>query len=363
MRPDSMILDLRRGWKGFLIFTIVVMLLAGMFPFFFPIVQEDFAGGNDLEKAEFVELSAIDGEIMLTWEFEDHEDVLEYRIIEDRSSHMATAKVVASSTDRNVTIPHADGEERYFGVIAVMNDSTKMPVGMASTAELIDPIEELMSTPYLRIFTAGREDLRMDDIAGFMSVEFYSWLFLLVGTWLAYISARSLGSDYDKRRMDIIFSSPIPRRRYLLEKFSLLSLVTLAVLMVSAAFMAFSIALIGEGGELGLQQIALSLLGAWPLFMAVISLALLFAVLLRSSRGATALTFGVILIQYVLNVLGHMVEGLSWVHSLTILTYWDYNSVLLDDVFVIGDALLLLGVAAIVLIVALYVFERVDMPS
>ncbi len=363
MGVSSMILELRRGWKGLLVFTAVVMLIAGGVPHFFPIVQEDFAADNELEKAEFVELSSKDGEIILSWDFEDHDDVLEYRIIEDESSHMATAKLVASSSERNVTLPHDDDEDRYFAVIAVMQDASVVPVGMASTAELVDPIEELMATPYLQIFTAGRDDLRMDDIAGFMSIEFYSWLFLLVGTWLAYISSRSVGSDFDGRRMDIVFSTPLRRRRYMLEKFVFLSIGTLLVLMASAVLMALSVAQVGEGDVLGLQQIALSLLGAWPLFMSVIAIAFVFAVLLRSARGGAALTFGVLLLQYVFNVAGHMVEGLSWLHSLTIVAYWDYNSVLLDDVFVAGDFFLLLALAALLLIGAVALFDRTDIPA
>lgn len=364
MRASTLLLEIRKGWKGFLIFTAVVVLIAGGFPQLFPIVQEQFEEqDNGLEGQESVRLVAENSQLLLSWDFQHHGLVQEYRVIEDDAAHLATAELVGSTSAKNMTIADEDGDERYFAVIAVMDDSSQVPVGMASTAELKDPMAELMATPYLQIFTDGRDDLRMDDMAGFMSIELYSWLFLLVGTWLAYISARSVGGDFDRRRMDVVFSTPLMRRRYLAEKFLAISLMTFAVLMVSAAFMTLSVAQVGESGSLGAWKAFVSLLGAWPLFMFVIGLGFLFAALLRSARGAAALTFGVLLVQYVFNVAGHMIGGLSWLHTVTALAYWDYNSVLLDGVFVAGDFVLLLVLAALILLAAMILFDRMDIPA
>lgn len=357
-------MEFKRNWKGLTIFMIVIVLIVSLMPQIYPLMEEQFeeekVGGE-----EFVDLQLEDNTITLSWDWIKQDVTDHYRVIEDSASHMATSRIVGEPIDKSLTLDHteADPENRYFAVIAIMTDSMEIPIGMNSTVDPVDPIEELMDTPYVRIFTGGRTDLRMDEIDGFMSVELYSWWILLVGLYLAYISVKSIGEDYDKKRMDIIFSTPLSKRQYLLEKFSALSLFTLALLIIAGISMSLSIYSIGELNGIGAHALVSSMFAAWPMFLVIIAVAFLLALLLKSSRAAVGATFGFVIFQYLLNIIGHMVEGLDFSRTYTIANYWDYNSVLLDNAFRTGDFILLSIITGVILILSVKLFERSDIPS
>ncbi len=388
-------MEFKKGWKGLLIFLVIVVLIVGLMGQLYPVVEEEFKE-EELEGQELVSLIREDVDeveiINLTWEWEFHEYTEHYRVLEDRSSHMATSRVVGDEIEERIfTINHTedDPEERYFAVIAVLDmdaiedlkdvdgyldeeefedlilelEQGMVTVGINSTVEPDDPLEELMDTPYFRMFTAGREDVRMDEIEGFFSVEVYSWFILLVGLYLAYISVKSVGSDFDDRRMDIIFSTPLSKKQYLIEKFMALSLFLFVLLLMTGLSITLSAYSIGELEGVGTLTFLVSILASWPLFLVIIAISMLFAVIFKSSRSAIGITFGVILVQYVFHMAGHMVEAIDFLRTFTIATYWDYNSILLDNVFKIEDFILLVIIGVIVFVAALIVFEKSDIPA
>lgn len=473
-------MEFRKNWKGFLIFLLVVMVIAGLMAQLYPIVEEEFKEEEDeLEREELVGLEFTDSHIFdlgrteyeehleegrveelkerfgeegykvgegaelletekgwviqdeeRKYRIEKHEEELRiyqetiyldwsswiegmdndmelgtvdfilddinitYRVIEDTASHMATSHVVEKDiSEENLVINQTENEDRYFAVIALANrdeiidkiqeidhigeeviqelldeifsdqEVIEITVGMNSTVEPRDPLEDLMDTPYFRMFTAGREDLRMDEIEGFMSVELYSWFILLVGLYLAYISVKSVGGDFDERRMDIIFSTPLPKKAYLLEKFLALSSFLFLLLLLSGIFTGLSVYSLGELNSVGMSTFVVSMLASWPMFLVIIAISMLFSVIFKSSRAAVGATFGVILVQYVFHMAGHMVEAIDFLRTFSIATYWDYNSVLLDGEFIVEDFFILLISAGLLLAVTLLIFEREDIPA
>jgi len=51
---------------------------------------------------------------------------------------------------------------------------------------------------------------------GFMTIELYSWWILLVGVYLSFLSVKSVTGDFEESRMDILFSTPLSRKEYLI---------------------------------------------------------------------------------------------------------------------------------------------------
>ncbi len=357
MLGRTMLMEFRKSWKGFTIFIIVVVFTAAGMAQLFPVISEAFEEVDELEGEQFVHMEIEEDIIHLSWK--EMDDFVEYIVIEDSHPYMVTSGVVNRTSLNHTSIPHTE-EVRYFAVIGVTDESSKIPIGMTSTAEPRDPIEELMETPFYRMFTTGRADITFEEIEGFLSVELYSWWILLVGIYLAYISVKSITEDFEERRMDIIFSTPLPRRQYLLEKFFALSLFTLLMLVLSGIFLMLSVHSVGEAGG---SVFFVSLVTSWPMFLVIIAVSMFLGVLTKSSRIAVGASFAVILVQYSLFMAGHMVESLEFILPYTISYYWDYNSILLDGIFKLGDFLVLSLLTFIVLAAAIYVFDKEDIPA
>jgi len=360
----SFLFELRNKWKGLTIFLVVALIVAGGMVQLFPVVvdamEEDV---EELEGEDKVRVKVENGNVTIDWD--SVENATHYRILEDNVSHMATYREVDKVEEENrTTFEYPIEEERYFAVIAVLEDVEKeVFVGMGSTVERKSPMEELMEAPYFRAFTAGRPDVDFRYIEGFLSVELYSWWFLLVGLYLAYISVNGITDDYEERRLDILFSNPISRRRFLTEKFLVLVFYAFVLLSVSAVVMIGSLYSVGELQNFGVWTAFASMLGSWPLFLVVIAFSILLAVKFKRSRTAVGLSLMIVLMMYALHIAGNMVDAIEWVKSFTILTYWDYNSVLLDGVFKIEHFLGLLLVGVLVFLAALLTFEKEDIPA
>ena len=56
-------------------------------------------------------------------------------------------------------------------------------------------------------------------------------------------------------------------------------------------------------------------------------------------------------------------EDLAGLKYASVIHYWDYNSVLFDGIFSVGDFVLLSVVSAILLVVAMFVFNKRDIPT
>ena len=363
MIGGTFLFELRNKWKGLTIFLVVALIVAGGMVQLFPVVvdamEEDVEG---LEGEEKIRIKVENGNVTLEWD--PVENATYYRILEDTGPHMATFEVVEESVEDNKTTLDDTEEERYFAAIAVLEDIDKeVFVGMGSTVERKSPMEELMEAPYFRAFTAGRPDVDFRYIEGFLSVELYSWWFLLVGLYLAYISVNGITDDYEERRLDIVFSTSISRRRFLTEKFLVLAFYSFVLLFVSAVVIIGSLHSVGELEKFGVWTAFATMLGSWPLFLLVIAFSMLFAVKFKRSRTAVGLSLMIALIMYALHIAGNMVNALEWVTTFSILTYWDYNSVLLDGVFKTGHFLGLLLLGVLIFIIAILIFEKEDIPA
>ncbi len=362
MKGKIMSMELRKGWKGFIIFIIVVTLIAAGYAQLYPSVMDDMEE-NELVGAELVNIEIDGDEIHLSWRRDGSDEMngsVEYLIVEDTNQYMPNPRRIIETTDNHTIIErNKDEEVRYFGVIALI-DETRTHIGMASTEEPVDPIEELMDTPFVRLFSAGREDLSMADMEGFISIEVYSWWILLVGVYLAYLSVKSVTTDFEEDRLDILLSSSVSRKGYLLEKFSALSLFVIFMHVIVGLMIMLSVYSVGETPSI---SYLIAMLIAVPMFMVIIAVSMFFAVLFKRSRTAVGVSFGVILVQFGLFATGHLVESLEPVHTFTISHYWDYNSVLLDGVVYPWHLVLLTAIAIIFLVASMKIFQKSDVPS
>lgn len=391
MIGKTFFLEFFKGWKGFLLFIIVLTMIASGFAHLYPSVAEGFEAEEEFYGEEFVEIIIEDEQIYLGWiEFdlliEKMKDQLEeddemnlllesfesmplkeyiwYKVVEDDNPYMAIYWAINSTSKNFTTIDHQQNTVRYFGVIAVIEIDAfeiyeEFAIGVVSTETRVDPLEELMDTPWVRLFTAGRSDISMDEIDGFLSVEIYSWWILLVGIYLAYLSCKTITDDFEQRRMDIVFSTTLSKKRYIFEKYSAFCFFVFLMHLIVGTFLMLSV--YSVTGTFSSSYLV-SMLIAVPMFIVIIAVSMLFAIYFKNSRRAVGGSFAVILLSYGFYVTGHLVESLEVIHPLTLSYYWDYNSVLLDNIVYPLHLVLLIIVSVILIVVSFKIFQKSDIP-
>lgn len=359
MIGSTLLMEYKMRWKGLTLFLFIILLTAGGFPQFFPAIQQSTE--EQLEGTENVQLE-IEGEMIeISWT--TYPNITHYQVIEDNKSFMTTPSLIYQGTDNRTQTMKRENETQYFAVIGVVGETNETRlIGMATTAEGTSPFDDLMETSFYKSFTGGR-DISMTDMTGFLSVEFYSWWFLLAGLYVGYISVSSIARDFEEKRMDIIFSTPISRKRYLLEKFTALSLYTLIAVLLAGGIMIASINGLGYGSDIDPGYIMLSMIASWPVLLVMQAVAVLFSVYFADSRPAVGMTLMFGFFQYALQIVGNMAEKFSDVADYGILGHWDYNQILFDHTFGTWDFVGLFALSVLIFSAAVVLFDRRDIPA
>jgi len=355
-------MELRTGLKGLLIFGLLVIIVSASMPLIFPTYRDSLT--EELEGANKVNLELPNeqgGMITLSWE--PMEGATSYMVLEDNRSSMVMAKLKYMGEETSITFEKDFEEKRYYAVMAIL-DETSNPVliGIAATEKGEDPFQELMKNPAYAGFTGGR-NISMLEVKGFITLEFFSWWWMLAGLFIAYLSVSVIASDFENKRMDVMFSTPISRRRYLLEKFSAMSAIALFIILIAIAGLAGGLANINALDDFSAEAVFLSLIGCLPFLMVIVAVGMLTAVFFQKVRVGMGITFAFVFAEFFLYTFGSFSKSLEWMKTISIFNYWDYSSVIIDDLFKAVDFILLTILAIVLLIIGIWVFKKKDIPA
>jgi len=355
-------MELRTGWKGLLIFGLLILMVSAGIPMIFPTYRDSLI--EQLEGANKVDLELPDeqgGMITLSWE--PLEAATSYMVLEDNRSSMVTAKLIYIGNETSITFEKDFEEKRYYAVMAVLDEtSDQVLIGIATTEKGGDPFQELLKNPAYAGFTGGR-NISMLEVNGFVALEYYGWSWMLTGLFIAYVSVSVIASDFENKRMDVMFSTPISRRRYLLEKFAAMGVIALFIVLVETAGLTWGLASIDALNEFSANAVLLSLIGCLPFLMVIAAVGVLTAVFSQKVRTGMGVTFAFVFAEFFLFTFGGFSKNLEWAKSISIFKYWDYLSVIIDDLFKAGDFILLTMLAIVILIIGMWIFEKKDIPT
>lgn len=358
-------MELKTGWKGILVISILVFIIGNgmvqVYPTFRDSLTEDLEGAD---KIDLVIPEEESGNLTISWEPVENADG--YMVLENNQSSIdfiLTSKLVYIGTSTNISVPFNSTETKYYAIIAQINDS-EMPylVGLDSTGEGANLFQELMDNPGYSGFTGGR-NIDITEIRGFISIELFSWLWILVGMFMAYFSVSSVTGDFEKKRMDLIFSTPISREQYIIEKFLALTVISLLIVVICAAGLISGVSAIGAGNELDPATSFLSLFTMLPFLMIIAAFGIFLAMIFRGGKAGMGINIAFVFGSFILLTISGFTEALSGLKYLSIMHYWDCNSMLLDGVFNTGYFFGLLIASLLILGVAIYIFKKRDIPT
>ena len=355
-------MELRTGWKGLLIFGLLVLIVSAGIPMIFPTYRDSLI--EEMEGASKVHLELPDeqgGMITLSWE--PLEAATSYMVLEDNRSSMVTPNIKYMGNETSITFEKDFEEKRYYAVMAAL-DETSDPVliGITATEKGEDPFQELLKNPAYAGFTGGR-NISMLEVKGFVALEYYGWAWMLTGLFIAYLSVSLIASDFENKRMDVMFSAPISRRRYLLEKFTAMSVIALFIVLVQIAGLTWGLASINALNEFSANAVLLSLIGSLPFLMVIAAVGIATAIFFQKVRTGMGITFAFVFAEFFLYTFGGFSKSLEWMKTISIFKYWDYFSVIIDDLFKTGDFLILTLLAIVLIIAAIRVFQKKDIPT
>jgi ABC-2 type transport system permease protein len=192
--------------------------------------------------------------------------------------------------------------------------------------------------------------------AGYLNLEFFSYMTLVVGIFAVLAGGTLLAGDEENGTLDLILGHPVSRTALFAGRS--LAFLTAAIAILAVTWLGFALVVPGtvmdvDAGELALPMV--SLFGILALFG---SLALLLSMLLPSGRAA-AMTSGIAMVGcYFINVLANIDDSLEPLAK--VLPFRYYQGGLAIDGMNWGEWSAMLAVSALFVLIAWWRFMRRD---
>ena len=214
---------------------------------------------------------------------------------------------------------------------------------------------EMLKSP---IYRAMLGQLGLIDISTWNGVFYMyvgvtlEWAIVFVAI---FIPVRLITREVDKGTLDVMLSYPIPRWRYLLERFGV-------YLTYNALYPAFIYALAvvctnSMGETMDFAVLSYVMLGAYLQLFALGALSLLCGAVFLESGRALAASGAVVLVQYVMTRLGDL-GPLDFLKDFTLFNYMSTGTIMSLGSLPTNELTVLVGAGLAALTLALLVFQR-----
>jgi ABC-type transport system involved in multi-copper enzyme maturation permease subunit len=158
----------------------------------------------------------------------------------------------------------------------------------------------------------------------------------------------------DKNTLDVTLSYPIPRWRYLLEKFMVY--LTYSLLYPAFVYIMAVVATNSLGETMNMTVLGHSMIGFWLWLFALGALSLLCGTLFLESNRALGASGALIVTQYVMTRFGNL-GNLSFLQDYTVFNYLSTGSIFQNGGMILNELAVVVGVGVVALAAALYVFQ------
>jgi len=367
-------MTLRQSWKGLLVFGGILLFITwGMclvYPEFLDMQEADLseAQGIRLEWANEKE-----GLINLTWKAVPK--AVNYTVLENNQSFDIStiiALIGGGGTNLSVGVAyHGTGtslektvdtnQTWYYTVIIDLADGNMTGTGVVTTKDIGKTIYEvMMENPSYAALTGGRE-INIFSFPGFVDIELLSYWALMIGFYAAYVGVGAVSRDVERKTMDILLSTPVSRRRLLLERGAAVA----AMMLVLSLLGGLGVIIGGHqaGVDVAAGHVMAAFIGCWPMLVVISSISMTLSVVMNDQKAAMGLSFAVVLVSYVLSYAAYLTEGLRPLRWVTPMGYYDHTGLILGDWTRWGDVGVLFATAAAIMLLAVWLFQRKELPT
>ncbi|MFX1325339.1 MAG: ABC transporter permease subunit [Promethearchaeota archaeon] len=222
--------------------------------------------------------------------------------------------------------------------------------------EQISMFQDLLNSPVYQAILGQLGMIGFGTFDGAIYMYIFSWLEMLIVFVTIFIPVRLISAEVDENTLDIILSYPIPRWRYLLEKYSVYLSYNLFYPILTFSLMFISATILNE--SVNYINLIFSLIGIWMLLFALGALSLLCGTIFLKSKKALAASGIVILGQYILVRVGGMVDTMRPIKYFSLFNYLNAGTIVSTGTFPLIEFFIVLTVGVSALCGALYIFQK-----
>lgn len=214
---------------------------------------------------------------------------------------------------------------------------------------------EFLKSPIYQALLGQMGVMDITTWQGFFYMEVGLTLEFVVVFLAILIPTRIITGEVDKNTLDVTLSYPIPRWRYLLEKFMVY--LTYSLLYPAFVYIMAVVATNSLGETMDMTVLGHSMIGFWLWLFALGALSLLCGTVFLDSNRALSASGILIVTQYVMTRLGDLGD-LSFLKDFSLFNYLSTGSIFQNGGMILNELAVVLGVGIAALAAALYVFQK-----
>jgi ABC-2 type transport system permease protein len=208
----------------------------------------------------------------------------------------------------------------------------------------------------LMAFFGAGEAMEIFTPAGFLNLEFFSYMPIIIGIFAILAGSGMLAGDEENGIMDLVLAHPVSRSMLFVGRTLAFMVATLGIMVLT--WIGFLIGMPGSGMGLNALEIALPFISLFAILLLFGTLALVLSMLLPSRRMA-AMTSGILMVaSFFISALANLDKTLEKIAKISPMNYYQgglaINGVKWSWVF--G----MLGISLIFVLISWWCFERRD---
>jgi ABC-2 type transport system permease protein len=211
-------------------------------------------------------------------------------------------------------------------------------IGLAALALMMGSIFDMMvsSGDLLNAYAEGLPELAelfnfasMNTPIGWLDVEYFSFVPLIIGLFAAGAGASLLASDEEGGTLDLILAHPVSRTTLFWGRFLTTTLVTIILLLISWASLLLTMTW-SENFTIPALDLLLPFTSLFAILMFFMTLALFFSMMLPARRMASMLTAMLVVASFFITLLSGVVDQLERAADFSPLTYLETATAIED---------------------------------
>jgi ABC-2 type transport system permease protein len=206
----------------------------------------------------------------------------------------------------------------------------------------------------------GNEVARLLTLEGFLAFIFvHPFVLVLMSTFPIAFASGALAGEVERRTIALVLTRPISRRQ-VAGSVAVTMLIGVAVMCVALGGGLILITRLRGLGPIDLTAFGWATASAAAAFWAVGGVTLLSSSAASEAGRAGGVGAAFTLASYVANYVGNLAPDWKWLRRYSLFAYWDPQGVVTRGGVLWPDVAVLLGVAALTIVLALVVFDRRD---
>jgi len=239
---------------------------------------------------------------------------------------------------------------------------TWMQVIIITDVTMLQDMQQMMETlPSWMLSAFGVDDVAyMATPEGYVAVQFFSYALLMFSVYAVTLGMSVTSADEDRGALDMVLSTPLPRARLILEKLAVYALLVVGVVLISYLWLWLGVAM-PPALTVDMSKMFVATMNTIPASLMVLAVTMFIGVFIKRRGTAMVVASVFVAASYLFQMIGSTAEG-ALASTLSGVSYFKYadSMKVLQNGFAWGNVLLLLGVALVAVIAALWRFERRD---